>query len=985
MIIGKALILMILENNKVIKKVIEKINRNDIYLIICTLYIFLRILGASLYKNSGTESIFKLFLWTSYFIVAGIIFFDVLRRKYKIIELCVITLITVILFINMRMTGIKDVLIYWFFILGSKGTDYKRVVKWVGIAHFAALFIVIGSCYADVLDNVIYIHRSRIRESLGFNYTTEGANFYFYSVLLWVYARDKKIRWTELGLLVLFDVFLFAKTGTQSAFVLSIFVLCLVAVAKIVPNICIWKTEYYWITMLLVPFMVVFILYTTCKFDPSVAWLNKLDQVLNSRLQLGHAAIEKYGVPVFGQYIRWVGGANVFEGKYNYVDSSFVQILINYGWVFFCILILGLLCFERSICNKKDFYLLIVFSTFIIHATFDPQLIWIMFNTFWLAYTYVIGKNEERHATSAIRNKKWKVGVATFLFVFFAWSVHFTGLRPYLNKALYLDDKHPGYIHQLLDAETKYFESDTDDRDAHLLTLVDKDGFGEVTPEDMKFFVEASRRMHPNIIRTSLCFSDDTGIEIPISEPENAKYGGIDAFGRVLGTSVSVDISKPLLGQISGITLLEREYDDNMNLVYQFRKGADGIGIGDYDGNAGFYRVYDKRHHIISQKNIGIDKKPNINHNGFSEFRREFEGENLVWEGYFDLEGKLVERLDCLYAVVIKEYDRKHNCIDEKYFDINGNMTNSSYGYAEIKREYHGIKISKESYFDMQGNPLTLPEGYTSKCFGYNDSGKIHTEIFMDENNNAILTSFGYAEVRRSYDGSDIVQEQYFGPDGFPLVRAGGYAAISQKWENGSLKSRTYLDKDCNPVERQDGYSTVIWEQDEDGIKEVQFQGVLGEPVSIEKINLATNIGTNADGWSAWMTPRQNAENYCFNIGYANLGPKAEGDSYSSQVEIEFKGVSSEPGKQFLFLTQGAQDGKWTAGNVWNGELVNLNEVPEDGVYSFTSTVVIDDNMAKVSRFDLGFRCDYWASGSFRVRNVKVEKGDTATEWSPGI
>ena len=976
---------MTLSGRSLLNKTIRRVGTANIYLTACAFYIFIRVIGASLLKNGETESLFKIFVWAAYFILAGKILLDFLSGEFRIKEICVITLISAILFLNMRVTGIKDAFIYWVFIVGSKGTNYKKVIKWAAIAHFAALFIVIGSCFIHALENVVYIQGNRIRESLGFAYTTEPANFFFYGVLLWVYARDKKIQWIELIILASFDILIFKKTGTLSAFSITLFVLCLDAVVKVFPDMRAWKLAYRWLAVLIVPCLVVFIFYTTCKYDSSVVWLDRLDQLLHSRLQLGHAAIEKYGIPAFGQRIRWIGGANAYTGKYNYVDSSFVQILINYGWVFFCLLIIGFQYFERSIYNHKDFYLLIVFCALMVHATFDPQLIWIMFNSFWLAYPYVTEKTAVQNVVSVKQKTEWTIRGAAFGLAFVAIAINITGLRPFLNKALYLDDYHQGYVNQLLEAESEYGSSAVNGAGAYLLTMVDKDGFGEVTPEDMQFFVQASKRMNPDIVRTSLCFSDKTGIEIPVTDPMNAKYGEVNANGKVLGESVSVDLSRPLLGQIDGVTLLEREYDNNMNLIYQFRCGADGIGIEDYDGNAGFYRVYDNRRHIISQKNIDKEKQPNVNRKGFSEFRREYDGEDIIWEGYFDADGKPVERKDCLYTAVSREYDQKHNCISEKYYDTGGNLTTSLYGYAEKRCEYINRKISKESFFDIEGKPLMMPAGYASRCIGYDEEGNINSVKYLDEDGSSVITTLGYAEIHRAFDGSDLVSEKYYGVDGLPLLRAGEYAEISQQWENGDLISRTYLDAEGNPIERRDGYTTAIWKRNAEGVNNVQFIGQTGEATALEGLNLATDVSTNTEGWSEWMTPWRDTENSCFNIGYANLGPKAEGDSYSSQVEIEFKGVSSEPGKQFLFLTQGAQDGKWTVGNVWNGELVNLNEVPEDGVYSFTSTVVIDDNMAKVSRFDLGFRCDYWASGSFRVRNVKVEKGDTATEWSPGV
>ena len=62
-----------------------------------------------------------------------------------------------------------------------------------------------------------------------------------------------------------------------------------------------------------------------------------------------------------------------------------------------------------------------------------------------------------------------------------------------------------------------------------------------------------------------------------------------------------------------------------------------------------------------------------------------------------------------------------------------------------------------------------------------------------------------------------------------------------------------------------------------------------------------------------------------------------------------------------------------------------MEAAPEDGVYRFTATRTIDDAMATASNFELGFRCDNWACGSFRVRNIKIEKGNTVTSWTPGL
>jgi len=145
----------------------------------------------------------------------------------------------------------------------------------------------------------------------------------------------------------------------------------------------------------------------------------------------------------------------------------------------------------------------------------------------------------------------------------------------------------------------------------------------------------------------------------------------------------------------------------------------------------------------------------------------------------------------------------------------------------------------------------------------------------------------------------------------------------------------------------------------------------------------------SSNEWSEWFTPEAGKENRTFNPFHAVLGAKNIGDAYTCSLEIEFKDVTAAADteeEKFGFWTQGAVDKDWKIGNVWNSKIVKLSgdaEAPADGVYQYTATNRITEKNVDGEQFNLGFRCDYWKSGSFRVRNVKVERGTTATEWSP--
>ncbi len=414
-------------------------------------------------------------------------------------------------------------------------------------------------------------------------------------------------------------------------------------------------------------------------------------------------------------------------------------------------------------------------------------------------------------------------------------------LNKKLDKVFLLEVSNPGLFYVLQKAESvdastllknnsgeKMSDAEIDTIKAHRLVYANKDGFAEVKPRDIRAYINNIICEYPSVGFVSIMFSDKTGIEIPVDNLKNAVYGSINDFGIIHKEVCKVNLNKRLISQVEGVTDLNRKYDSNRNVIYQFRTDENGNAVPKVSGIAGFEREYD-------------------------------------------------------------------------------------------------------------------------------ESGNVTMQI-------------------------------YLGEDGKPLEMPGGYYGISQKWDDGTLIERVYLNENHEPTMRTDGYSKAVWKLGENGKTwNLRLEDLSGNSVSLEGKNLARDLNLGKDEWSEWIEPKLGIENYSINIGCANLGEKFPGDIYTSQVEIEFKGVRSTEGKEFAFWTQGAQDGEWFGENVWDLSLISLHEVPEDGVYKYVVSVVINEHMADISNFDIGFRCDNWSTGAFRVRNIKIEKGDSASECSPGI
>lgn len=460
-------------------------------------------------------------------------------------------------------------------------------------------------------------------------------------------------------------------------------------------------------------------------------------------------------------------------------------------------------------------------------------------------------------------------------------------------------------------------------------------------------------------------------------------------------------------------------YDDNWHRVrelYYDLEGTPTINSSGYhardfgydiDGNVNFERYYD------------LDGNSVVNTDGFAEIHRMFDKDKrLLREEYFDTDGNPVA-LTRNQAGVEYGYDIYGNRVLLRYLGKDGEPVMLADGYAELRQIYNDKnQVIRKSYFDEYGHLVVLPAGQASTVLSYDAAGNLSSEAYYDkmgqpvnningyareerryDNNrnligikyygtdgNPICIYTGYAEVRRVYDNAKrLIREAYFDESGAPVQRASGYCGFEQDYDaDGKLLSRRYLGADGLPIQRTDGISEARWEKSKDtALRNLMLYSLDGNAVPLDGINLAKDL--ESDGWSRWMLPQYDSINSCFNIGTVNLSEKAEGDAYTCQIEIEFSNVTATEGKEFHFWTQGAADGFWSIGNVWNSNLVSVNEPPANGIYSFAVTSLVNDKMADASTFSLGFRCDNWASGAFRVRDVKVERGDAATPWSPGL
>lgn len=154
----------------------------------------------------------------------------------------------------------------------------------------------------------------------------------------------------------------------------------------------------------------------------------------------------------------------------------------------------------------------------------------------------------------------------------------------------------------------------------------------------------------------------------------------------------------------------------------------------------------------------------------------------------------------------------------------------------------------------------------------------------------------------------------------------------------------------------------------------------------LDKLSVGgTNLIKGTSGnWSDWIVITPNASNFCKVLATVDTPDGlAEGADYTTQIDIEFADVASTGGHTALACTQGTVDGSWShVFNVFADSLLTW-QTPVNAVYHLSRTNKAQKSNTANRKFQLGIRCDWFASGKFRWRRIKAEKGSKATDWSP--
>ena len=312
-------------------------------------------------------------------LLLGLRFLYKMRVSYKYLILSILLLLSggLVYFQTNRL----NFLVYSMLLVLLVNVDMKVVLRnYVVVAGILVVGVFLLSLIG-MIPNLQYNRAGVIRNSFGFIYPTDFASHCFYLFLAISYLLKDKFIWTRSLFGVLLSAFIIKYCDARLN-ALSILLATVIFIYFYYSN-----GKKLKIFALLPYSAVVFasvVTYFSYKFSWSNPFLVSINKLITGRLALGRNAFDTFGVHLFGtRNVQFIGSGGKTESVigYNYVDSSYVQMLFTYGIVPVILLIIIYVVASRKQYKDGQYLLVAILSLIAFNC---------MIEAFWFVPTYNI-------------------------------------------------------------------------------------------------------------------------------------------------------------------------------------------------------------------------------------------------------------------------------------------------------------------------------------------------------------------------------------------------------------------------------------------------------------------------------------------------------------------------------------------------------------------------------------------------------------------
>lgn len=411
---------------------IEK--KRERYINYCNIFYFI-VLAAFIIHTYFDNTTFKLPWPNHYYEILRIAMVGIVLVKfglddsYTVREVIQYFLFWLILTLATQKTGYIFLTEISFLVLGAKNVPFIKIAKLYLVISVCILLITFIGALSGVIPNYVFYTGRLPKNSFGMLYSTDFAAHVFFTALIFVYIRGKKVSYSECLLIVLSGIVVYIYTRAKMNSGGLILLGALLGLVKLLDALGKKKNWFQNLKRILLSLMSFsFIIFSLLSISLSFFYnaenhyFNKLNAILNNRLMLGRNGISNYGFTLLGRPFELIGTDYIQKEGYNFIDSSYILVMLRYGFLTLCLFVVMFTLISFKVKKINDDNLLVVLTLLAIQCSIEHHLTELNYNIFLLLpFTLLEKKNVDdiKKTTGDRKNIVYKLIFSFALFFIF--------------------------------------------------------------------------------------------------------------------------------------------------------------------------------------------------------------------------------------------------------------------------------------------------------------------------------------------------------------------------------------------------------------------------------------------------------------------------------------------------------------------------------------------------------------------------------------
>lgn len=388
-----------------IASIVSKFEENQmkIFKITMVLYCFSGLINITMYKYIDIVDVTaKICRYIAYIIFSLIAFLNIFKEYDEEINLknilffirgymknhIVLTsliCISILIFISCR-NRIPIIMII--ILCGSFKYNFSDFIKIIFKTNVIFMAItMIGATLGIVPDIMISRGADTFRYSMGYIYPLEFMTHFLFIIMMYIYIKRNQFEEKQFLLINIVNMLIFKITDARAGGLLVLTITLLVLIINKINFEFAHKKLIRAVNVALVITYPIISIILGYIYNPKNSFMFGLNKAMSGRLALEKRAFETFGCSLFGENIKWVGfGGALDPGErkniYNFVDCAYIKDLLDYGIIFFVIIIIGYMYITLMMIKKENIFGLITIHTAMVISIMEPRLLQIEMNPF---------------------------------------------------------------------------------------------------------------------------------------------------------------------------------------------------------------------------------------------------------------------------------------------------------------------------------------------------------------------------------------------------------------------------------------------------------------------------------------------------------------------------------------------------------------------------------------------------------------------------